>query len=225
MSTTNIQIVQEFIEEVFNRKHFERAFEYCTEDCLFHLAPYVGLGAGFDERSGKLIVVDIASNGPATGKLQAGDVLVRVTEGAKTWESFQELKGTSWGQGALGTTITVTVNRGGTLMEIPIVRGRVEGFDMLLSKSLDRWKYYSLKYWPDSRTEIQIIFGEGDYVACYSINSGTNQEYNRSAVWADFSIYRVKHGKIVEYWGVEDSFAQMKQLGYQITEPATEPAA
>ena len=226
MSNTNVQIVQEFIEEVFNRKNYDRAFDYCIEDCVFHLAPYVGLGADFDDRSGdKLVLVDVAPNGPAAGNLQIGDELVRVTDGAKTWQTFKELKGVSWGQGALGTSITVTVNRGGTLMDIPITRGRVEGFDIILSKSIDRWRDYTLKYWPDSRAEIQLIFGDADHVACYSINSGTQQEYQRSAVWADCSIYRLENGKIVESWGVEDSFAQLKQLGYQINEPVIEPSA
>ena len=226
MSKTNVQIVQEFIEEVYNKKRYDRAFEYCTEDYVLHIAPYIGIGADWDDRSGdKHVLVDVAPNGPAAGNLQIGDELVRVTDGQKTLGTFQELKEIAWGQGAMGTSITVTVNRGGTIMDVILTRGRVEGFDVVLSQSLDRWKDYILKYWPDSHAEIQKIFGDSDYVACYSINSGTHQGYRRSAFWADCSMYRLENGKIVESWGVEDSFSQMKQLGYQINEPVTETSA
>src|SRR5688572_11512982 len=86
MSKTNIQIVEEYIDEVANQKHFDRIFEYCTEDCVLHVEPYVGLGLNFDSRSGdKIILFNIMPTGPAAGALQEGDELVRVTDGAKTW--------------------------------------------------------------------------------------------------------------------------------------------
>jgi len=119
----------------------------------------------------------------------------------------------------------VTVNRDGTLMNIPLKRGRVDAFDMVLSTSIDQWKDFTLRYWPDLHMEIKIIFGEGDQVACYTINSGTQQEYHRSAVWAEMGIYHVRDGKIAESWGVEDIFSQMRQVGYQINEPVTEQPA
>ena len=107
-------------------------------------------------------------------------------------------------------------------MDISLKRGRVDGFDLLLSTYIDVWRDSTLKDWPDLKTEIKLIFGEGDRVACYWINSGTNQEYQRSAVWSEMNMYRLKDGKIVEGWGVEDSFSQLKQLGYRIDEPVTE---
>ena len=225
MSKTNVQIVQEYIEEVLNHKHFDRVFDYCAEDCVLHVPPYVGLGLNFDDRSGdKVVLMDIAPNGPAAGSLQAGDEVVRVIDGAKTWETFKDLKSGLWGQGVMGTPITFTVNRAGKLMDIPLKRGRVDGFDLVLSTYIDVWRDGTLKDWPDLKVEIKRIFGEGDQVACYSIDSGTNQEYQRSAVWSEVSIYHLKDGKIVEMWGVEDGFSQMKQLGYQIHEPVTEQA-
>jgi hypothetical protein len=226
MSKTNVQIVEEYVEEVSNRKHFERVFDYCTEDCVIHVAPYVGLGLNFDDRSGdKVILKDIAPNGPSAGNLQVGDELVRVIDGTRTWETFKDLKSGLWGQGVMGTPVTFTVKREGQLMDISLKRGRVDGFDLLLSTYIDVWRDSTLKDWPDLKTEIKLIFGEGDRVACYSINSGTNQEYQRSAVWSDINLYRLKDGKIVEAWGVEDSFSQLKQLGYQIDEPVTEQTA
>jgi len=226
MSKTNVQIVEEYLEEVLNHKHFDRVFDYCAEDCVFHSPPYVGFGLNFDDRSGdKVVLLDIAPSGPAAGNLQVGDELVRVTDGAKTWETFKDLKSGLWGQGVAGTPITFTVNRAGRLMDIPLKRGRVDGFDLVLSTYIDVWRDGTLRDWPDLSVEIKLIFGEGDQVACYSIDSGMNQEWHRSAVWSELGIYRLKDGKIVEMWGVEDTSSQMRQLGYQIREPVMEQAA
>jgi predicted ester cyclase len=225
MSKTNVQIVQEYVQDVLNHKQFERIFDYFTEDCIFHSSPYVGLGISMDDRSGdKVILVDIAPNSPAAGNLRPGDEIVRVSDGTKTWEGFKDLKSGMWGQGIMGTPITVTVNRDGKPMDIPLKRGRVEAFDMVLSTYIDQWRDNTLKFWPDLNIEIKMIFGEGDRIAFYLTDSGTNQEYHRSAVWGEVGIFRLKNGKIVESWGVEDSFSQLKQLGFQINEPVAEPA-
>ena len=86
MSKANIQTVREYIEEVFNLKHFNRMFDYCSKDCVLHNAPYVGLGLTADDRSGqRVVLMEIAPNGPAHGKLFPGDELVRVQDEHKTW--------------------------------------------------------------------------------------------------------------------------------------------
>jgi hypothetical protein len=225
MSKTNVQIVQEYVEQVLNHKHFDRIFDYFAEDCVFHQPPYVGLGLNFDDRSGdKVVLIETAPSGPAAGNLQAGDELVRVTDGANTWETFKDLKSGLWGQGVMGTPLTFTVNRAGKLMDIPLKRGRVDGFDLVLSTYIDMWRDGTLKYWPDLNVEIKLIFGEGDQVVYYAIDSGTNQEYHRSAVWSEVGICRLKDGKIIEMWGLEDYSSQMRQLGYQIHEPVMEQA-
>jgi hypothetical protein len=220
MSKTNTQIVQEFIEVVNNQKHLDRTFDYCSRDCIIHLAPYAGLGFQTDDISGKqLVITEIAASGPAAGKLQLKDELVRVKDAHKTWEAFRDLKDGNWGQGVLGTPITLTVNRAGKQMDIQLERGRVEGFDMKLSTHIDAWNEAFLKVWPDLISEIKLIFGEGELVACYAINSGTNQEYQHSAAWDECDIYRLKDGKIIETWSVENAVSEMKQLGYQIIPP------
>lgn len=225
MSKTNIQTVREYIEEVANQKHFDRIFDYCSNDCVLHIAPYVGLGLNADERSGeRIVLLDIAPNGPAHGKLLQGDELVRVQDEHKTWQTFDELKSSLWGQGVLGTPLTVTVRRDGKLLDVPLTRGRVDGWDMKLAKIVDVWQDEIQKHWPDLKSEIKLIFGQDDLVTCYLINNGTNLEYHRSAVWSECGIYRIRDGKIVESWGVEDNFSEMKQLGFNVSEPLKEMA-
>ena len=204
-----------------NKKQYDRTFDYCSQDCIIHVAPYAGLGFNNGGSSGEhLVITEIAPNGPAAGKLQVDDELVRVKDADKTWETFRDLKDANWGQGVLGTPLTVTVNRAGKQLDIQLERGRVEWFDLKLSANIEAWKDSTLKIWPDINSEIKLILAEGDLVACYSINSGTNQEYHHSAVWDECDIYRLKDGKITEMWGVENALSEMKQMGYQIIPPA-----
>jgi hypothetical protein len=190
-----------------------------------HIAPYVGLGLTTDEVAGnQVFLLDVAPHGPAFGKLMPGDILIRIQDDIRTWETFEELKTGLWGQGVPGTHLTATVRRNGELLTIPLIRSRVEGWELRLEKVVNMWRDDVLKNWPDLHTSIEMLIGSDDLVTCYCIVSGTNQEYHRAATWSECSVYRIRNGKIVETWGVEDTFSQMKQLGYRITEPVKEMA-
>ncbi len=225
MTPTNIEVVKGFVE-VLNKGEFDRLFDYCSPDCAIISPPYVGFGVNFDDSSGEhSILCTIAPSCPAAGKLQLGDELVRVSDGTDTWETFDQLRSGLWGQGRSGTSVTITVRRDGQLLDYQLERGRVEGMTLPLATIVPSWRVSKARYWPDLTAEIQVIFGEGEWVACYMLNSGVNLEYRRSAMWAECDILRLSGGKIVEIHAAEDSFAQMKQLGYDIREPQPVPAA
>ena len=223
MSKSNVKIVREYIEEVNNRKNFDVVFDYCDKNCMIHVSPYVGFGINTDDTSGnRVVILKVALRSPAHGHLHAGDELVRVHDDENHWETFEQLKSGLWGQGVVGTSVTFTVRRGGNILTIPLTRARIEGFDQKLADMIDIWRTNTLKDWPDLKTNIDMIFGDGDLVMCYGVNQGTNTEYHRSAVWAEMDLFRLKDGKITEIWGVQDDIAVMKQLGYQIHEPVKE---
>jgi len=78
---------------------------------------------------------------------------------------------------------------------------------------------YLLSAFPDFSTEVQISVAEGDWVALYSLASGTHTgDYNGipatglevSVATADF--YRVEEGLIAEHWNVTDMFELLQQL-------------
>ena len=225
MTNANVTIVQNYIEQVTNQKHFDRTFDFCAETCVAHSHPYVGLGVNFDDTSGeRLILTQFAPGGPAEGRLEIGDELVRVQDGEHHWETFSELRNGMWAQGVINTELTVTIRRHDSLFTIPLTRGRVEAFDLKLSEILLTLVPYINKFWPDLHSEIRTIFGDDEMVACYIANSGTSLEYNQSAVWGEIDIFRLKNGKITEMWGVENIYSELKQLGFQITEPVRELA-
>jgi predicted ester cyclase len=81
----------------------------------------------------------------------------------------------------------------------------------------------AMKAFPDRKTTILGLIGEGDRVAMRARVQGTN---TGGAVWfgvpegndkkIDFeswSIYRFKDGKVVESWGINDGILAMVQLG------------
>lgn len=225
MSKTNVKVVEGFIDQIVNQRRFERLAEFCTEDCVLLASPYVGLGVNFDDSSGeKLILRDIAPNGPADGPLQPGDELIRVQDGEHIWETFDELRKGFWAHGVVDTEIHLTVRRRDAIFTIPIQRTRINVFDLKLSDIFSNQNSFWEKYWPDTKTEIRKIFGTGDMVACYAVNSGTNLEYGRSAVWGEIDIFKLRDGKISEVLFAEDYYSQLKQLGFQIIEPVRELA-
>lgn len=224
MSKANVKIVEGYVE-LINQKQFERLSEFCTDDCVLHTSPYVGLGVNFDDTSGdKFILSHIAPGGPADGNLQLGDELMRAQDGDHIWENPEELRKGLWAQGLADTEIALTVRRNGVLLTIPLIRRRIDAFDLKASDIFMVNNPYWVKYWPDVKMEIREIFGSGDMVACYGINAGIHQEYGRSAIWGELDLFKLKDGRIREIWVIEDAYSQLKQLGYQILEPVREPA-
>lgn len=225
MENKLIRIVQECIEQVFNAKHFDHIFDYYSEQCVVYTPPYVGLGIFPDDSSGeRLVIKSIAPNGPVAGKVLVGDVLLRAKDANGTWEGYEQLRTGLWGQGKLGTGVTLTLLRNGESIEVTIVRGRVEGFHNTIAEFRDVWQHTLTEEIPDLHTEINHILAAGDLVAYFATNTATNTIYHQSAVWTECNILRLENGKIVEWWGVDDSLSMLRQLGFRMIEPAKEPA-
>ena len=112
----------------------------------------------------------------------------------------------------------------GEIIEATIKRGRIDGFNLPIETLLDVWRHFLLEEMPDLKTEIIQIMASGDLVAYYATITGTSMIYNQSAVWSECNIVRLENGKIVEWWGVEDTISQWRQMGFQIREPQKEPA-
>jgi predicted ester cyclase len=220
MENKNIQTVKDSIEQITNAKNFDRIYEYFDKECVFHNPPYVGTGIFPDDSSGERVVIqNVAPNGPSAGVVQEGDVLLRATDDSGSWESYDDLRTGLWGQGKVGTKVTLTLLRNGETIEANLVRGRVEGFDFTLAEAYESWRHYLQEEMPDLKSEINQIMASGDLVAYYATNSGTSKIYNQSAVWTECNILRLEDEKIVEWWGAEDTLSQWRQFGFQIKEP------
>ncbi len=74
---------------------------------------------------------------------------------------------------------------------------------------------------PDLRYTIENAVGEGDYVAQRLTAQGTMKgelmgmpPSGKHAVWSSMDVARLKDGKVVEYWGIEDQLSMLQQLGF-----------
>lgn len=225
MTKNNVQFVKEYIEQIINQRRFDRLTDFCTEECVLHATPYVGLGVDFDDTLGeKLILTHMAPGGPAAAHLQIGDELLRVQDGDHIWETFDDLKKGLWARGLPNSEIILTVCRHGNVLTIPLRRERIEHFDMKVSEIFTNANSYWEKFWPEIKVEIREIFGSDDKVACYAINTGIHREYGGPAIWGELDILKFKDGRINEIWSIEDMYSQRCQLGYRILEPEREPA-
>jgi len=220
MAQSNSSILRGFFDEVVNQKHLDLIPKYLSEKYIGHGSPYVGMGVSSDDTSGVKLIIQIVKPGsPAEGKLMVGDEIVRVVDGERTWKTFEELRPGIWGQGVIGSSLTVVVRRGKEEKEIKIVRGLVQGFEFPY-KLVEAGNREFFKDWPDLKARLVNVIEAGDLVAYHAENQGHNVRYGRCAVWAEFGFVRFQDGKIIDWWSAEDGVAQFKQLGYTILAPA-----
>ena len=220
MTQTNISILHGYFDEMINQKHLDLIPKYFSEKYIGHGTPYVGTGLIIDDSSGeKVTIQSVYQGGPAEGKLMVGDEILRVVDGEHTWSTFEELRQGLWGQGVLGSSLTVWVRRGKAEKEITVVRGLVQGFEFPYKLMEPGWSEYN-KEWPDLKAHLVNVIEAGNLVAYHAEYQGHNARYGRNAMWAEFGFVRFQDGKIIDWWSAEDLVSQFKQLGYTILAPA-----
>ena len=74
---------------------------------------------------------------------------------------------------------------------------------------------------PDFKIAIDLVVAEGDLVVQHATTTGTMKgEFagmppsGNSAKWEAIHISRIKDGKIVEHWVVQDQLGMLQQLGF-----------
>jgi steroid delta-isomerase-like uncharacterized protein len=74
---------------------------------------------------------------------------------------------------------------------------------------------------PDFKIAIDLQIAEGDLVVQHGISTGTMKgEFagmppsGKTAKWEAIHISRIKDGKVVEHWAVQDQLGMLQQLGF-----------
>ncbi len=220
MTQTNISILHDYFIEVINQKHLDLISKYVSEKFIGHGSPYVGMGVMTDDSSGdKIIIQAVYPGSPAEGKLKVGDEILSACEGDRTWQTYEELRmGGLWGQGAIGTTLSVCVLRQNAEIEINITRGLVKGFEYYY-KMVEEGTRSFFKEYPDVKTNLVNVIESGDLVAYQAEYQGQNVHYGRSSAWTEFGFVRIQNSKITDWWSSDEAVSQIKQLGYTILAP------
>lgn len=220
MAQTNINLLQDYFDEVINRKQLNLIPKYFSEKFVAHGTPYVGIGIMPDTTSGEKVVVQrVFRDSPAEGKLLEGDVISGVTDGNRTWNTFEELReGGLWGQGVIGTPLTLRIKRGNEDKEVTITRGFVQGQLFPYELHAPQMREF-FKDWPDVKVSLVNSIEAGDQVAFEAQFQGQNIRYGRSAVWTEFGLVSFQDGKIIDWRNSGEDVSVLRQLGYSILSP------
>ena len=212
---SNVEIVQETIEQIVNQKKIDKWDQYFSPDYISRGAPYIGMGF-YRDTSGKRHIIDmIAPDSPADGKLQVGDELVWVDDEHQRWATYEEIE-----QGLQGRKYRVGVRRGSQTLEYELARDLLRGFDTHTEQAKSDMQEFMAKEFPDLKATIKLILADGDMVVSLLEYHGTHARFEREAVWREAWFVRLSEGKIVEGWPIIDESSFFRHLGYQLLPPS-----
>ena len=217
---SNVEIIQDTIEQVVNQKKIELWDQYFSPDYVSRGAPYIGMGFSRDSSGNKHIINIIYPGNPAEGKLQVGDELVWVENEDQRWATYEEIK-QSILQGYGGRKFKLGIRRGNQNLEYELTRDLFRGFDTHNDQAKSDMREFMTKEIPDLKATIKLILADGDMVVCLLEYRGTHADFEREATWREAWFVRLSEGKIVEDWTVFNGASYFRQLGYQIIPPST----
>lgn len=216
---SNVEIIQDVLEQVVNQKRIDAWDKYFSPDYIARGAPFVGMGFSRDSSGDKHIINAITPGSPAEGKLQVGDELLWAEDERQRWATYEDI---SQGvQRYRGSKLKVCVRRGKQTLEYELTRGLIRGFDTDNDRAKSEMQDFMTRAIPDLRVDMKLSVADGDMVVCLMEYRGTHASFKREAVWREAWFVRLSEGKIVESWPLPDIDAYCRQLGYQITPPST----
>jgi predicted ester cyclase len=217
---SNVQIIQDVIEQVVNQKKIDVWDQYFSQDYIARGNPYVGIGFSVDSSGDKHLINFIAPVSPAEGELQVGDELLWAEDEHQRWDTYEDIK-RAVSPGHRGGKYKVGVRRGEQSLEYEFTRDLIKGFNTHSDQAKSDMREFMTGEFPDLKATIKQILADGDMVVSFLEYRGTNVNFEREAVWREAWFARLSEGKIVEGWSVFDGTAYFRQLGYQIIPPTT----
>jgi len=211
---TNVEIIQETIEQVVNQKKIELWGQYFSQVYVAHGAPHIGMGFSRDGSGNKHIINFVFPDSPAEGKLQVGDELLWVEDAHQRWETYEKIP-----EGLKGKAYRVGVRRGDKTFEVELTRDLFKGFDTDNDQAKSDMGVFMTEQFPDLKATIKLILADGDLVVSLLEYRGTHAKFEREAVWREAWFARLADGKIVESWPIMDLDSYFRHLGYQLVPP------
>jgi len=217
---SNVEIIQETIDQVVNQKKIERWDQYFSPDYIARGAPCIGIGFSVESSGDKHIFNFIVPGSPAEGKLQVGDELLWAEDKHQRWTTYAELS-QGFLQGFQGSKIKMGVRRGNQTLEVEITRDLFMGFDTPTDQAKSDMQEFMTNQIPDLKATIKLILADGELVVCLLEYRGTHANFEREAIWREAWFVRLAEGKIVESWPIMDESSYLRQLGYKLVPPGT----
>ena len=215
MKETNIEIIQDTIEQIVNQRKIDKWDQYFSPNYIARGVPFIGMGFARDTSENKHIINMVFPGSPADGKLQAGDELLWVEDDHRRWATYDEIE-----QVIQGRNYIVGVRRGNRTLEYELARDLIKGFDTHTDQAKSKMLEFMAKQFPDLKATIKLILADGDMVVSLLEYRGTHATFKREAVWREAWFARLSEGKIVESWPIIDLDSYFRHLGYQLIPPS-----
>ena len=212
---SNVEIIQDTIEQVVNQKKIDMWDHYFSQEYIARGAPFIGMGFSRDTSENRHIINLIIPGSPADGKLQAGDELLWVEGEHKRWDTYEEIS-----EGIQGRSYRVGVRRGNQTLEYELTRDYFKGFDTHNDQAKSEMREFMTKEFPDLTATIKLIVADGDMVVSLLEYRGTHVKFEREVVWREAWFARLSEGVIVESWPIIDESSFLRHLGYQLIPPS-----
>lgn len=212
---SNIEIIQDTIEQIVNQKKIDQWDQYFSPDYIARGAPFIGMGFSRDTSENKHIIDMVFPGSPADGKLQVGDELLWVEDEHQRWDSYEEIE-----QGLRERKYKLGVRRGNQTLEYDLTRDLFKGFDTHTDQAKSEMREFMMNEFPDLKATIKLILADGDMVVCLLEYRGTHAKFEREVVWREAWFTRLSDGMIVESWPVIDESSFFRHLGYQLIPPS-----
>jgi predicted ester cyclase len=211
---SNLEIIQETIEQIVNQKNIDMWDQFFSPDYLARGAPSIRMGFSRDTSENKHVLNFVIPGSPADGKLQVGDELLWVEDEHQRWATYEEIE-----QGIQGKKYKLGVRRGDQTLEVELAKDLIKGYDTPTAQAKSEMQEFMTKQIPDLTADIKLILASGDMVVCLIEYRGTHAKFEREAIWREAWISRLSEGMIVESWPIIDESSFLRHLGYQLILP------
>ena len=220
MMKSNVEIIQDFVEQVMNQKNFDAYDQYFSSDYIAHGNPYVGNGFSLDSSENKHIINMIFPGSPAEGNLQVGDELIFVESENQRWDTYEEIEQGSR-QTSQSNKFKLGIRRDDQTIVYDLTKALIKGYNISKDQAKSGLQNVLTEEFPDLKATILQTLADDDRLVCFLEYHGTHAKFKREVVWREAWFMRLSEGKIVEDWGASDSETYYRQLGYQLIPPST----
>ena len=217
--SSNVETVKTWLSagQVGQEATINAVKDHMADDGLFYRPRYVGFGFTYDntDESGRMVVETIVPGGPASTVLQVGDEFMSV-RGVEVNSDNRDSGKLSF-RGAPGEEVSAVIKRGGELMDIAVMRGKVES---TISKAdmIDWMSSGDGSDWGDDSFTLHEVVASGDVAYAWTTIANADDVTGNTVETHVVTRFEFNEdGKVVGIGNLRESRFILEQQGFSIT--------
>ena len=217
--SSNVETVKTWLSagQVGQEATINAVKDHMADDGLFYRPRYVGFGFTYDntDDSGRMVVETIVPGGPASTVLQIGDEFMSV-RGVEVNSDNRDSGKLSF-RGAPGEEVSAVIKRGDELMDIAVMRGKVES---TISKAdmIDWMSSGDGSDWGDDSFTLHEVVASGDVAYAWTTIANADDVTGNTVETHVVTRFEFNEdGKVVGIGNLRESRFILEQQGFSIT--------